>query len=206
MPRSFLTWNLFLSRNLMPLFSSARERRLWIWTLIVVATIYSPLGLARTLASELRDRGLISDAIWLVLIMIGAAIVIQGLKVQPRGVEIGVWSGIAAVYLMVFIRMNLPEERSHIIEYTIVALLIHEALKERAGNGQRVVPAPAALAILITSLIGVVDEGIQFVLPSRVFDLVDIGFNALAALMAVTASTVLTWARTRWQKRRTETR
>ena len=38
-----------------PLFASKRERRLWAWTLAVVATIYSTLGLARTLAGSWGD-------------------------------------------------------------------------------------------------------------------------------------------------------
>lgn len=38
-----------------PVFASVRERRLWWWTAAVVVAIYSKLGLARTLAGELRD-------------------------------------------------------------------------------------------------------------------------------------------------------
>ncbi len=43
----------------MALFSSDRERRLWLWTLAVVMAIYSTLGLARTLAEALREHGLL---------------------------------------------------------------------------------------------------------------------------------------------------
>jgi len=46
-------------------------------------------------------------------------------------------------------------------------------------------------------LIGVLDECIQAFLPNRVFDPLDILFNALAAVMAVVASAALTWARRR---------
>jgi len=51
------------------------------------------------------------------------------------------------------------------------------------------------LAFLLTSLVGTIDEVIQFFLPSRVFDPIDIGFNMLAAAMAVTASVGLGWVR-----------
>ena len=57
------------------------------------------------------------------------------------------------------------------------------------------VPVPALLATAIASLIGVLDEGIQWFLPRRVLDPVDILFNVLAALMAVAASVALRWAR-----------
>ena len=177
-------------------FSSRRERRLWAWTLAVVVAIYSTLGLARTLAGELRDRGLISDLTWLGLFLIAAAVAILGLKKRPGIAEIGVAVGVAGAYLIAFLRIAMPEERSHLIEYTVVAILIHEALLERASQGRRVF-APAFFAILATANVGVFDECIQAFLPNRVFDPVDIGFNLLAAVMAVSASVSLRWARRR---------
>ena len=101
--------------------------------------------------------------------------------------------GVAAVYLMVFARMGIPE-RSHLFEYSVLAVFIYEALLERANQGRRV-PVPALLAFLATSLFGVFDECIQAILPSRVFELQDILFNVLAAVMAVLASVALGWAR-----------
>jgi VanZ family protein len=89
--------------------------------------------------------------------------------------------------------MGIPE-RSHLIEYGVVAVFIYEALMERASQGRRV-PVPALLAILTTSLFGVLDECIQAILPSRVFEPTDILFNVLAALMAIVASVTLGWTR-----------
>ena len=182
------------------LFSSDRERHLWAWALAVVVAIYSTLGLARTLAEALQDSGL-GDGFFAILFVLGmllvlATVVTQGLKVRPGGVEIGVALGVAVAYLMVFVRMAVSTERSHLIEYGVVATFIHEALKERASQGRRV-PVPALLAVLATTLVGMIDECIQAFLPSRVFDREDILFNFLAGLMAVAASVVLGWARRR---------
>ena len=185
----------------MSLFSSAREKRLWVWTLVVVAAIYSTLGLTATLATTLLEAGIFTNAFIVAFFLMLVAVLTQGLRVQPRGVEISIGIGIAAVYLMVFARMGIVE-RTHLFEYSVVATLIYEALKERISQG-RIVRVPALLAILISSLIGVVDECIQWFLPSRVFDLIDMGFNALASLMAVIANVVLTWARSWWQRAKT---
>jgi hypothetical protein len=182
----------------MPLLFSERERRLWLWTLTVVVAIYSTLGLAATLFGELHELGLSGPMFFFGFLMIGAAIVTQGLKVRPGGAEIGVALGVAAVYLMTFARLGIPE-RSHLFEYGVVALFIHEALRERASQGRRV-PVPALLAIAATTLIGGLDEGIQVLLPSRVFDPLDMLVNAVAAVMAVMASVALAWAR-RWGSR-----
>ena len=176
------------------LFTSVRELRLWAWTLAVVVAIYSTLGLARTLAAELGDLGLGVGLFLVCCLLVVATAVTQGLRVRPGGVEIAVALGVVAAYLLVFVRMSIPTERSHLIEYGVVALFVHEALTERASQGRRV-HAPALLAVLLTTLIGVIDECIQLVLPGRVFDPLDMLFNLLAAVMAVTARGALRWAR-----------
>ena len=183
----------------MPLFSSDRERRLWVWTLAVVLAIYATLGLAQTLAGALRERGLLAAFFILGMLLVGATILTQGLKTRPGGAEIAVALGVATAYFMVFVRMANPAERTHLIEYGVVAVFIYEALSERLSQGRRV-PVPALLAILATALFGVLDECIQAILPSRVFELRDILFNVLAAVMAVVASMALGWARRRRRK------
>jgi len=180
-----------------PLFASDRERRLWAWTLAVVVAIYSTLGLAQTLGVALGDSGLVGAGFFLLAcFLVLATVVTQGLKARPSGAEIAVALGVAAAYLLVFVRMASLAERSHLIEYGVVAVFIYEALRERASQGRRV-PVPALLAVLVTSLLGVLDECIQVFLPSRVFDPVDILFNFLAGVMAVLASLALAWARRR---------
>lgn len=179
-------------------FTSRRERRLWFWSLAVIAAIYSTLGVAPTLAGLLRDWSLLEAAFLLGMLLVGAAVVTQGLKARPGGAEIGVALGVAAAYLLVFVRMTIPEERTHLIEYGVLAVLIYEALAERAGQGRRL-PAPALLAVLATTLAGTLDECIQAFLPNRVFDARDILFNILAGVMAVAASVALGWARRRFR-------
>ncbi len=176
----------------LPLFSSDRERRLWLWTLAVVVAIYSTLGLASTLAGVL-SQGTSAVVLLACMALVGVTVLTQGLKTRPGGVEIGVGLGIAVAYFMVFFRLTIPE-RSHLIEYSVVAVFIYEALAERASHGRRV-PVPALLAILATALVGAIDEFIQLFLPSRHFDWTDILFNFLASLMAVVSMVVLGWAR-----------
>ena len=185
----------------MTLFSSRRERRLWLWVLAVMAAIYATLGLAQTLAETLRERCLLDISIGLFLLcmfLVAATVLTQGLKVRPGGAEVAVIISVATAYLLVFTRMTVPTERSHLIEYGVVGILIFEALTERASHGRRV-PLPPLLAVLATATLGVLDECIQAILPNRVFDPVDILFNLLAGTMAVGASVALAWAR-RWTR------
>ncbi len=170
------------------LFTSARERRLWFWAVAVVAAIYSTLGLAGTLADVLREHNLIPAAVLFLMILVTAAIVGSGLKRRPGRREVWMALGVAAVYGMAVLRMGGSlEERTHLFEYGIVAVLIYHALSERSQNGRRV-PVPAALALAVTALLGWLDEGIQALLPNRVYDTFDVASNVIAALVAITAN------------------
>ena len=175
-------------------FSSKRERNLWYLILTLVIAIYSTLGLAQTLAETLRGTGLAFALFVIGYLLVIVTILTQGLKKRPGSLEIGIGIGVAAVYLLVLSRMAIAAERTHVIEYGVVAVFIYEAFMERKNQGFQV-PLPAIQAIVLTSVIGLLDELIQAILPSRVFDPRDILFNVLASIMAVGASVVLSWVR-----------
>lgn len=182
------------------LFTSAQERRLWLWSLVAVTAIYSTLGLAGTLEGLVRDERLVGNSMFVAFCILIGVIAWSGLQKRPGPYEIWVGLGIVVVYAMAFFRMETsPAHRTHLVEYSVVAVLIYQALLERRRNGRRVTK-PAVLAICVTILIGCLDEGIQWLLPNRVFDPVDIGFNAGAAAGAVGASLALANAR-RWGAR-----
>ncbi len=184
----------------MDLFTSKRERRLWIWTAVVLIAIYSTLGLAGRLAEGLRNRALLDGTSFglFILVLLATGAIALGRRASWQTLWVGL--GVAAVYGMALIRIRIPEERTHLFEYTLVAVLIHQALLERRRHGRQV-PAPALLALVATITVGWIDEGIQAVLPSRVYDLRDVGFNTIAALMGVGASAALSWAAERYGKR-----
>jgi len=174
----------------MSLFTSDRERRLWLWVFAVMVAIYSSLGPARTVVDALRERNLLRVALGVGVALVVGAIVAQWVKKRPGWSEVGVAFGVALAYGATLLRMENPVERTHLIEYGIVAALLHQALQERARNGGSV-PSPAALTVVGTALLGLIDEGIQAVLPSRVFDWADVFFNALAGFMVVAARLAL---------------
>lgn len=179
-----------------PCFTSNREKRLWIWVIAALLAILLSLGFAGELSGLLFNEQRAVALFILGCLLVLATVVTQGLSKRPSRTQIGIFLGIVAVYLLVFVRMSIPAERSHLIEYGVVSLLIYEALNERRSQG-RSVPIPSILAIVVTSAIGVVDESIQVFLPNRVFDPRDMLFNGLAAVMAVTSSIGLRWAKNR---------
>lgn len=180
-------------------FTSPREKRLWLATLVVVIAVYSTAGFAGSLAAVLRQRNLLEASFALAFLLTVVAVVGSALRRRPGGREMWVALGVAAAVGMVAVRLGVgPEERTHLFEYGLIGVLVYQALAERVGNGSRV-RAPAVSAVIVTTLLGWVDEGIQALIPDRVYDIRDVGVNALAALMAVSASLLIARAR-RWDE------
>lgn len=186
----------------MSFFSSKRERRLWIALAIVLAGIYSTLGQAPAIVALLGERIVASAGTSLFFAMLALLVIIPIFFIDKRlgRVEIAAGIGILAVFLTAWLRVGSWAERTHLFEYALVAALVHEILLERRDNG-RSVPAPALLALLISLLLGLLDEGIQFLLPNRVFDPVDVAFNSLAATIIIGARWVIRLLQ-RWVERR----
>lgn len=184
----------------MALFTSARERRLWLLALAVIAAIYATLGRVPLVARLLRDRALLDTTFFTAFFIVVVAAAVVGLSRRPGWQEVATGVIVMAAYTMSFLRFGITEERTHLAEYGVVALLVYLALLERRARGGRV-PAPAVVAFGVVAALGWIDEGIQAALPNRVYDLRDVGFNALAAFMAITSVGALRWARRRGQSR-----
>lgn len=172
------------ARTLTDMFTSRRERRLWTWVGVAMAGSYLSLGFANALASWAADTGLDAGLFLVGTALFVATAVSQGLQRKPTLAGLVVAFGITAVYVLLVVRLVSPVERSHLVEYGVVAILVHMALLERRANGAPV-PVPALAAIGVTTVLGVVDEMIQMVLPNRVYDPIDILFNVIAVVAGV---------------------
>jgi hypothetical protein len=104
-----------------------------------VVAIWSTLGLAGRLAERLRESNLLVVSFIFGFLLAIVAITWGGLQRRPRGREIWVVLGVATAYGMVVVRMGVPvEERTHLFEYGLVAVLVYRALRERMRSEQRV--------------------------------------------------------------------
>jgi VanZ family protein len=95
------------------------------------------------------------------------------------------------LYVLVLSRLERHEERLHFLEYGLFAGLVEAALRERGTRWS------GPLAVAITLAAGWLDEGIQGLVPDRIYDLRDVGFNVTAGLLAVLAVTLRRLARDR---------
>ena len=177
----------------MKLFTSAKERSYWLWACITLLTIYGTAVIAQPISGFLRRNGLLDGFFILAFILVIVAILTQQVRLRPDWKEVGLWVGIIAVYLFVFVRIEIPEERSHLFEYSVLAVFVYRALAERKFKTLLI---PAVITVIVVAFLGFLDEGIQYFLPNRVFDFEDVAFNALVGLLTVLASLALSWVRT----------
>ena len=175
-------------------FTSQLERRYWTWAAVVMVAILATLGPAASVAAWLRARGALRGTMILTVLATVAVLAVPWVRRRPGRTEIGATMGILAVCLTTLVRAPVPEARSHLFEYALVAMLIYGALRERHRNGARV-PVPALMAFVATVLLGWGDELLQIAVPGRTYDLVDVGFNTVAAAAGIGAMALVGLAR-----------
>ncbi len=181
----------------MALFTSSREKQLWFWVALVILGIFLSLFIGRPLLELFSNQDIQAVFFLLGMALTGIIILVHGLKRKTRRTELILLLGIITVYLMLFLRLGLPE-RSHLIEYSILAIFIHNALHERFRENKGIYK-PLLLSFVIAFLIGVMDELIQIFLPDRVFDLTDILFNGIVITVALTFNLILTLVSQRYK-------
>ena len=176
----------------MSLFTSNRERNLWLVVITTMIVIFSTLFIGNPLLTLFEDQNV--QALFFVcgMFLVAISIGLHAILTRPTKIEVALIIGIAAIYLMLILRLGLPE-RSHMIEYSVLAIAIHKAFIERQKHFPNI--SPASMAILLASLIGVIDECIQLFIPNRVFDYYDIAFNGMVVLTAIFFHLLMGWLR-----------
>ncbi len=121
----------------------------------------------------------------------GAALLLAALRIRERRREryLALLLAVAlAAGLLGLFRTGLAEvdavERIHVLAYGLLACLFARALAPRRD------PSTWLLAFLAAALVGILDEWVQWLVPTRVGDVRDVGLNAGAALPGL----LIAWA------------
>ncbi|VAX19302.1 hypothetical protein MNBD_NITROSPINAE04-124 [hydrothermal vent metagenome] len=148
-----------------------------------VAMIYLTLGVVGSFQLWLRDTGWQTPVSTAILVFsISAALYIVVIRQRRRSAMNLValaGAGFMYAYLMTTFSQN-PSSRIHLVEYSLLAILLYYTLRFDVKNKSAYV-----LAWVITTFIGFVDEVIQAYLPTRAYDLDDLMINTMAAAIAL---------------------
>jgi len=175
------------------------ERRAWGVALGLLGAVYLSLYPLPFLLAALRERNLLRAT--LVLAFGGAALAAAAWAARRRAGwrEWSVLAVAAVVYLQLLSRMDVLQERLHLLEYGVIALALRAAVAASLVARRPALPAAGAAAtaaaLVATIAAGWLDEGIQALLPNRYYDVRDVGFNALAGGLALAVRALLGRAR-----------
>jgi len=155
--------------------------RSWLWVMICTGVIFITIPLARNIQKSISDnlgRGIFTYAV-LFIITAGFIIVTALLvnKFKVRNTAQYLWLSLCAGLLLV-ITLQLkkyPEEAVHLLQYGILTIFVFNAFSSRITDWTIYLDT-----LLFVSVIGAIDEIIQWIVPSRVGSFQDIGINALS--------------------------
>lgn len=154
------------------------------WTIVIsyVLFIYATLSIMpRIWNSFSRATGELSSFLVAVVFVILAMYVVFYLIAMKKTISSFLWLLFLIVFYVIALRMiELSIERIHFIEYGLLSIFVFKALRHSIQN-KRIY----AWAALIAFAFGCIDEGIQYFLPNRFFDVKDIAVNAVAILFGL---------------------
>lgn len=132
------------------------------------------------------------------LLLTTLTVVIHGLKSSANKREWALLLGISAVYVMLLFRLGAPE-RTHLIEYSVLAIFLRMAFIEY--KKRRTLKYPNLSAWASGVAVGIIDEGLQLIVPHRTFDIEDIFFNVMAVTLAIVAALCINWFRLKMNRK-----
>jgi VanZ family protein len=162
--------------------------KLWIWTLLCALFIFSAVPVARsfqkfvynTVGKEFFTYFVLSVILCCLSVLLYYLIFKFKVKTTSQYVWLLICGGLY-VYSTLRLRQH-PEEAFHLLEYGLLAFLTYRALSHRIQDWTIYITS-----VILASCVGVADEFIQWLLPSRYWSYKDVGINSLAAAILVFA-------------------
>ena len=123
---------------------------------------------------------------WIYIVLVGLLIALY-LAVSARYVMHAthvrsaniIWfAAVSAIVMGITATARTPIEGLHFIQYGVLGLLAYRALSHRTHD-----LGVYLSATLIATIVGIIDEAVQWILPNRVWDIRDILFNLSGSLM-----------------------
>ena len=159
------------------------ERLSWFYVGLWTLMIYSTIPFARPVAEWIARNLGIQYFFYIAAAagVIGSVLVFINLSRRSLPISSYLWlTGIAVTFFACAYQLReVPADVIHLVEYVILSVLVYRALLHRIHDH-----SIYFVATLIVAIIGTLEECIQWVVPSRVFDLRDIRTNFIAGGLA----------------------
>lgn len=173
------------------------KRYVWRWIAGgLLLAIYLSLYPVQFLLDALRERGLLRLTVGAAFVLVALGVVAALIRRRAGARAWLVLLAFAVLYVVLLRQLPVVQERFHLLEYGVLALALRRAWSEGLAArwwGAALARRAAFAALLTAAAAGWGDELVQALLPNRVYDLRDVGFNALAAALALGAEAAAGW-------------
>jgi hypothetical protein len=161
------------------------QRQRWAVFGLYVGVVFVTVPFARRVTLALRNTDMLGATVtglYAVAVAVVFYYVLFNLRLADW-VAFVVMAALLCVVTVLLLGLAIPEERVHFLQYGLMALLARRACV--GTNGRSRIGVSIALGWLLTSGLGLLDECLQGLVPSRVFDWRDVGMNTGAAFTAL---------------------
>ena len=165
-----------------------REWLSWLWVALWALLIFLTIPFARDIIDLVKETSgleVISYGVVLLTLLIGtAAIVFVVRRPGATPLNLLILAGIAGIFIFLTFRLGQrnPAEALHYVEYGVLSLLLYRAFTHRFSDC-----GIYLAAILVGTIVGVLDESIQWLTPRRVFGFSDVWLNVTALALTQAA-------------------
>jgi hypothetical protein len=155
-----------------------------LWTAVLFASIPLVRWAQRRLLTNVDARWItIAVLVSLAAALVAALVLLRRARRQLRPFDVVWLAGIGAIAASIAWQLRYrPEEAIHLLEYGVLAVLLYRAMRP---------PEPdlgiLAAVVILGTLVGTVDELIQWIIPERFWGLRDIAVNGSACALAAAA-------------------
>lgn len=158
------------------------ERRSWTYAILWAGLIFVTIPFVRMAASYVRDQWggeLFTYGVTLIAVLVAAGALFGAWK-RLSLVSLAWIVGLCAlvIYLSFDLSEGSPEEAIHYVQYGVLSVLLFRVLAHRVHDH-----SIYFAATLAGSLVGMLDETIQWLAPGRTFSLRDIWLNFTAVAL-----------------------
>lgn len=156
----------------------------WLWAAFLAAVILVTIPFARAITDFVAarwGRAVFRDIVTMLVILALGILILIAFRLRDLPRRNVLWlllAGALMLYFTLGVRAS-AEETIHFLEYCALGFLVFRALAHRTRD-LGIYPA----AFLICATLGLFDEVVQWFTPERVFDLRDVGFNAVGGAIS----------------------
>ncbi|MBK18239.1 MAG: hypothetical protein CMM52_05315 [Rhodospirillaceae bacterium] len=155
----------------------------WLYVALCAATIFATVPFGRLLTDYINEY--FDDWIFIALVVVVFVLTIAAIVrflILNRGATFWSYFWLAVISIIfcsyAYSLRDNAVETLHFIEYGLLGVLIYRALSHRVRD-LSIYPATLCIGFVI----GVLDEGIQWMTPQRVWDMRDIALNSTAVVL-----------------------